>query len=201
MLSDINQVRIVYYSGTGNAQKVAGCFEDFFAAKGVSTQKYSVFERNRPRIEAEDLLVLVYAVHGMNAPEGVYGWIRDLPAVNKARAAVISVSGGGEVIPNTACRVGCIQRLEKKGYSVTYEKMLVMPSNWITATQEALAAKLLEVLPDKVKIVVDEVLSGIRRRSKPLLVDRFLSWAGELEKVGARQSAYMDVQRKLSHRA
>jgi ferredoxin/flavodoxin len=188
MLSnEIKHVKILYYSGTGNTRKVAGCLEDFLKDKGITVQTYSMVEKNIAQNQEEDLLLVVFAVHALNAPEVVYRWIDNLPVNQKKQAAVISVSGGGEVSPNTACRLGCIRRLEKKGYSVIYETMLVMPSNFIVATHEALAVKLLEVLPYKVEIVISDILAGIRRRTKPLWIDRCLSWMGELEKMGAKE--------------
>lgn len=183
----ITNVKIIYYSGTGNTRKVAGCFEDCLKDKGIPVQTYSVVEKNKPQVQENDLLLVIYAVHAMNAPEAVYEWIRGLPAVKGMRAVVVSVSGGGETCPNTASRISCIHKLERKGYWVTYETMLVMPSNWIVATHEELAVKLLDVLPYKVGLVVADILSGVERRTKPLLLDRFLSWIGELEKVGARE--------------
>jgi ferredoxin/flavodoxin len=185
--NEVKHVKILYYSGTGNTRKVAGCFEDCLKDKEVTVQTYSVVEKNIPQVQEEELLLLVYAVYALNAPEVVYRWIDNLPVSQKKRAAVISVSGGGEVSANTACRVGCIRRLEKKGYSVIYETMLVMPSNFIVATHEALAVKLLEVLPYNVAITVSDILSGVRRRTKPLWLDRCLSWMGELEKIGAKE--------------
>lgn len=130
-------------------------------------------EGRKPSGITEDMLVVLYAVHASNAPEPVYEWIKSIPKVNKTTTAVISVSGGGEIPPNTACRVGCIRLLEKKGYDVVYEKMIVMPSNWIVPTMDALAVRLLEVLPAKVGNAVHDLLSGVRHRTKPMLIDRF----------------------------
>ena len=187
LLNEIKSAKIGYYSGTGNTRKVAQCFEDCMRDKGISVQTYSVVEKNSSQMQEEDLLLVIYAVHGLNAPEAVYRWINNLPVFEGKRVVVISVSGGGEVSPNTASRVGCIRRLERKGYSVICETMLVMPSNWIVPTHEALAVKLLEVLPCKVELVVGDILSGVRRRTKPLWIDRLLSWICELEKMGAKE--------------
>ncbi|MCL1891538.1 MAG: EFR1 family ferrodoxin [Coriobacteriia bacterium] len=104
------------------------------------------------------------------------------PFVGKTPAVVISVSGGGEIIPNTASRVSSIKRLEKKGYAVVHDEMIVMPSNFIVGTHELLAAKLFEVLPNKAERIITGVLSSVRHRPKPLLVDRVLSLIFELEK-------------------
>lgn len=99
---------------------------------------------------------------------------------------VISVSGGGEISPNTASRISSIKMLEKKGYYVTYERMFVMPSNCVLATKESLSILILEVLPNKVEQVIDDILSNVPRRTKPLFIDRIISKVGELEKPVAR---------------
>lgn len=45
---------------------------------------------------------------------------------------------------------------------------------------------LLEVLPKKVKIIVNDIENGVVRRTTPFLIDRFFSYIGELEKFGAK---------------
>ncbi len=182
----IKQVKMVYFSGTGGTAKAADCFEKVFEAHGVAVAKCQLRRGQRPSEGKEDLLVVLYAVHACNAPEPVYEWISSLQKVKGMPAAVISVSGGGEIPPNTACRVSCIRMLEKKGYEVVYERMLVMPSNWIVPTVEPLAVRLLEVLPVKVEQAVGALLTGKRHRTKPVWIDRVFSWIGELEKSGGR---------------
>jgi len=116
----------------------------------------------------------------------VYKWIERLAHVENIPAVVVSVSGGGEISPNTAWRAMVIKRLERKGYKVIYEDMLVMPSNIAIPTEEQLAKMLLEVLPEKVKRIVDDVENGIIRRTMPSFIDRVFSPIGKMEKYGAR---------------
>ena len=116
----------------------------------------------------------------------VYKWLETLKKVNRVTAVVVSVSAGGEVTPNTACRVSTIKRLEKKGYTVLYEQTIVMPSNIFVPTPDEIAVKLLDVLPQKVQKIDDDVLSGVLRRVKPKSLDRFLSFALEIEKKNTK---------------
>ena len=180
-------VKIAYFSGTGSTLRVAQCFEECFKSRGAACRLVPVGKPDTADAP-EDLLVVIFAVHALNAPEPVYRWLDSLPAANgRPAAAVISVSGGGEVFPNTACRVSTIRRLEKKGYSVNYEAMLVMPSNFAAATPGAYAVRLLELLPKRTEHAVLEILSGVRRRTAPAVFDRILSRIGEIEKIGAHQ--------------
>lgn len=183
----IRRVKIVYFTGTGSTERVAGCFEASFRERGALVEKCELRKGQKPENGDEDLLVVLYPVHACNAPAPVYEWISGLSKVNEIPAAVISVSGGGEITPNTACRVGCIRRLEKMGYIVGYENMIVMPSNWIVPTVDGLAIRLLQILPSRVERMVEALLAGTVHRTKPKVWDRIFSTIGELEKLGAKQ--------------
>lgn len=163
---------------------VAECFAAQLREHGadVTIQRLKVGE---PESTGEyDLLLVLYAVYAFNAPEPVYAWMKGLPLSQGKPAAIISVSGGGEMCPNTACRHKVIRMLEKKGYQVDYENMVVMPSNIAIATKAPLDKMLLDILPDKVGGIIDEINRGIVRRKKPLLFDRALASMGGLERVG-----------------
>lgn len=181
------KVNIVYYSGTGGTQRVAIAFEKAFTETGCEVLLQQLCKNQKTKNSEHDLLVLLFAVHACNAPEPIYRWLESIETVKNTSAVVISVSAGGEVTPNTACRLSTIKRLEEKGYTVAYEKMLVMPSNWIISTKEPLAVMLLDILPVKVKSIVDHIDNGVNRRTKPKLMDRLFSHIGELEKAGAKK--------------
>ncbi|WMJ86648.1 EFR1 family ferrodoxin [Anaerocolumna sp. MB42-C2] len=177
--------KIVYYSGTGGTKRTAECFDKILKENGCigELERISTGEYNSSG--DYDLLFLIFPVHAFNAPAAVYKWIRLSDKVKNTKAAVISVSGGGEVFPNRACRQSSISRLNKKGYHVLYENMIVMPSNWIVDTKEPLSVMLLQVLPDKVNNMVDAILRGEKRRTTPFVLDRIFSTFGELEKIMA----------------
>lgn len=182
----IKTVKIAYFSGTGSTARVADAFENEMNRRGLSVIRSEIREGNLHSDEKEDLLLLLFAVHAFNAPRIVYQWIDGLSGARQIPVAVISVSGGGEISPNTACRLSSIRRLEKKNYRVIYEKMMVMPSNWVMRTDDGLAIRLLRILPSKVERIVDDLLQGVVRRTRPKLIDRFFSRIGEMEKTGAR---------------
>jgi len=184
---EINKVKVAYFSGTGSTALVADTLEKELTKRGLSVTKSEIRTGNLLSDNEEDLLILLFAVHAFNAPRIVSEWIGNLPNVNRpVPTAVISVSGGGEITPNTACRVSSICKLEENNYRVVYEKMVVMPSNWVVKTNDELAIRLLEILPLKVERITDDLQAGIVRRTRPKLLDRIFSWIGEMEKVGAK---------------
>ena len=176
---------MVYFSGTGCTARAADAVEAALVSRGVNVNKQEIHHNHVIKNGDEDLLVLLFAVHAMNAPEPVYRWLKSMKNIQGIPAAVLSVSGGGEVFPNKACRISSIRRLKKKGYDVTYEDMLVMPSNMNPATPDCLAVRLVEVLPQKADKIADDLTAGVKRRTKPGLLNRAMSVLCEIEKLGA----------------
>lgn len=190
---NIKKAQIVYFSGTGGTARVSSQFEKSLISHGIEVQKVALdmqvaeYYTLSNSEQSVDLLILIFAVHALDAPEPVYDWIHSIPDGKGQSIAVISVSGGGEIWPNTACRVGSIKLFEKKGYNVFYERMIVMPSNILIATKEQLAIRLLQVLPSKVENCVAEILSGFRRRKRPPITSRIMSAIFKCEKKGVKK--------------
>ncbi len=186
MNQNINKIRLVYYSGTGGTRLVAECFAKQLRELGAEVTIQRLKAGEPEAVGDYDLLLLLYAVYALNAPEPVYEWMKSLPNQQEKPAAVISVSGGGEMSPNTACRSKAIRMLEKKGYRVDYENMLVMPSNIAFATKAPLDKMLLDILPQKVSGIIGEINSGVVRRKSAFVLDRALATMGGLERLGGR---------------
>ncbi|MEI8199614.1 MAG: EFR1 family ferrodoxin [Eubacteriales bacterium] len=184
-MDKIRSVNIAYFTGTGGTRKAAVYFAESCRNRGLSVEVIQIRAGSRMPAKA-DLLVLFYAVYAFSSPGPVYPWIASLPDGEGAPAAVVSVSGGGEESPNTACRTGAIRRLQRKGYSVHYEDMLIMPSNAIAATEEAISIELMRILPSKVDAIAEHIFAGQIRRTKPAFFDRAFSVGGRMEIYGAR---------------
>lgn len=114
-----DKVQIVYFSGTGGAARAALSFEKIFVKMGIGVvivplDMQEAGYQQKPAIEnSVRLLVLIFPVHAFDAPAPVYEWIAGVTEGKSLPCAVISVSGGGEMWPNTGCRAGCIKLLEK----------------------------------------------------------------------------------------
>jgi ferredoxin len=205
----MKKAQIVYFSGTGGTARVSAEFAKSLISHQVEAQiipldlqefDYRSFAAPSEQSADVDLLILLFPVHAFDAPEPVYEWLSTIPDGNGQAVAVISVSGGGEVWPNTACRAGCIKIFEQKGYDVIYERMFMMPSNVFSATQEQLALRLLQVLPSKAENCVSEILSGVRRRKRAPLTSRIMAASAKLEKKSVRKLAqkYFQVNEKCT---
>lgn len=183
---DNKTVNIVFFTGTGGTGYIADCFEESLNRRSVMTHKTVLNARDKNTTNDADMLILLFPVYAMNAPLPVSEWIKSMSKVDIKPAVVISVSGGGEVTPNTACRVDTIKKLESKGYKVIYEKMLIMPSNWIVPVKDEIAIMLLRAAPIRVEKIVRDIIYGIEYKTKPKTIDRLFSLLGRLEKKATK---------------
>lgn len=177
-------VQISFFSGTGCTEHVARTFAKEFKRRGHDVLCHSIMDRDALN-DRFDLLVICYVVHASNAPEPVMAWVKRLAGEKGTPVAIISVSGGGEVIPNLACRVPMKRAFRRKGYRIFYEKMLVMPSNWIIETKPSICAELIHHLPYKISYAVSEILKGGGECRRLFLINRLLTWLGRFEHRGA----------------
>ncbi len=180
-MKDIESVHLVYFSGTGGTALIAESIVNALAKRGIEVSKTELNTADHKDIAA-DLLIMLYPVYIMTSPKPVDEWIDCSAAVDDLPAAVISVSGGGEIPPNTASRIAVIKKLEHKGYDVYYESMFIMPANVFVSLKDDLAAMILRILPSKTEKAVSDMLSAKRMRAKPFFLDRIFAKLGALEK-------------------
>lgn len=138
------------------------------------------------KVGKTDLLILFAPVYAFRLASITEDWIKTLHVVKSTPAAIIAVSGGGEISPNTACRIPCKRLLERKGYTVRYENMVVMPSNFASQASLDMNLELLRVLPKKAERMAQDLVSGRRRTVYPHLQDRIFTILGYAEHMGAR---------------
>ena len=168
-LNEVNRVRLIYFSGTGGTKKIAEAFEKELKHRGLDVMVKNLGEsalekkeiQPEQKIKDIDLNLLVFPVYALDTPKPVYDWIGSLAGHEaRSKAAVISVSGGGELWPNTGCRNGCCEALEGRGLRVVYDRMMCMPANVLVGMNDHAAMWLIKVIPQKVSQIVDELLEG-----------------------------------------
>ncbi|MCK5130282.1 MAG: EFR1 family ferrodoxin, partial [Clostridiales bacterium] len=79
-----------------------------------------------------------------------------------------------------------IKRLKSKGFDVSNEYMLCMPSNFLTPTEENLAIKIIQILPIKCEEIVKDIVNNIRNKKRPFLIDKVMLSIAFFERIGAK---------------
>lgn len=176
----------VWFSGTGGTRKVKEAFEAELDKFGARVESIEIRKPEYRYPDPSHGLFLFFPVHAFGAPEMVEEYLKYMPTVKGKIAVVISVSGGGEVCPNTACRVRVKELLAAKGYRVRYERMFIMPANVFVQEEDALNSALIRIMPEKAAHAVMEIMAGDKRITKPFFADYTFSLLGRAEHIGAR---------------
>lgn len=182
----IKTVTLAYFSGTGGTKAVADCFESQLTEHKLQVNKINIAVDGSDAATTADLLIILSPVYAFRLASIMENWTKNLPDVKGIYAAIISVSGGGEISPNTACRMNCKRFLTRHGYDVMYEKMIMMPSNFTIQAEPQMNFDLLHVLPQKVDTIISDILVGNKLILKPKFQDRLFSILGKAEHFGAR---------------
>jgi ferredoxin/flavodoxin len=184
-MGNFNSADIIYFSGTGGTAKVAAVLSDLFEKNGVKVSGYELKGNFIARCDS-DLLVILFPVYAANAPKPIDEWVKNAPLGDGKKAAVISVSGGGEMLSNTACRISTIKGLGKKGYDVFFEEMFIMPTNCFYSNSDVINAMLFKALYQKAGKAAVQIFNADRHRKKPYLIDRLIAKAMIAEKYAAK---------------
>lgn len=193
---------ITWFSGTGSTKYVAEEVSKAIALEGIETHIIEMRHDQMGPFDLSDVdfLFVLFAVHAFGAPELVHRWLKNLPIGSGTKAVVLSVSGGGEVWPNTSCRSEVIKSLEKKEYPVVYERMLVMPCNMLLESEPDLLSRLMAMLPLKIEDIKQDLLGSVVRRSPLRLSQVFLSPISALERKGVKGACKnFEITEKCSH--
>jgi ferredoxin/flavodoxin len=176
--------KIAYFTGTGGTRKAAMTLQQNLCEKGCSVILEQIKADCAP-INDFDYFILLFPVYAFSSPQIVTKWVKQTNG-NGRNAAVISVSGGGDVTGNRAARVSCINRLKKQGYVVSYENELVMPSNFASETPKKLVIELFAALPNKMNGIADDIVAQKTVLTKAPVLDQAIAFICKPEKYAVK---------------
>lgn len=169
----MNKVKIYYFSGTGNTKYVVGKIKSKFEEKNIECNILSI-EKSELSLENYDLLGISYPIYGFAAPHIIIDWAKKLPKAKNSKVFIISTAADYVNINNNNSSK-LIKILEKKGYEIIYDRIIVMPCNWIFRYKKILEKSLIESLEDKVEDICNSILNKKIRRYKPNVFIKILT--------------------------
>lgn len=146
---------IIYFSPTGNA---------FHLAKLVATQLGESHENIQPlefvdqdQIERNKHLILLYPVHGFNAPRTVKRFARSTPPGLFGHVSLIGV-GFTTNWMNGAVSSELRKSFKKKGYDIVVDEILAMPLTFIMNFPDDLNLKLIAESEQRISAICNSVM-------------------------------------------
>ncbi len=133
---------IFYFSGTGNAKRIAQWFSEFAGKRNIGCKVYDIAACQNPDTQLEAIasgamILIVSPTHGFNFPPIVLHFIRRFPKGHN-RVALMNTRAGiklGQLIVPGLSGVAFILSsfiLRTKGYHIVGQIPFDMPSNWIS---------------------------------------------------------------------
>jgi len=179
----MKKIIIDYYTGTGCSELVAGLLSEKLKNNNFDVEINRIYRKNITENKKLDVdyYILIFPVHSFNAPQLIYEWVEHLEG-NQCKTAVISVSGGGDIITNSACRCKTVKLLKKSSFNVIYEDMVRMPNNWMKAPNREKCKNILSELPSKIDEITQNVISEKSNKKTIYWIDYLISALGEAEK-------------------
>lgn len=144
---------IYYFSGTGNTKAVGELLKE-----KLNCNMYSI--EDCPYIYSN--FILMFPIHGFGAPALVLDWINSLPYSDKK--VVIITTAADFISLNKSATQRAIKMLEIKGYHVCYDRIVVMPPNFVMSYPDEFAKQLYEIAKIKVNHIIKELDNNIKRR-------------------------------------
>lgn len=163
----MKSVVIYYFSGTGNTKMVSEMVKAHFEASNIGITLISIEKQLKSTIPIDmskyDMLGLAYPIYGLGTPAIVDSFIKKLPP-GKGLKVFIFLTGADYISLNHNASTKLIKELEKLNYSVFYNRIIVMPSNWLIKYSDSLVKQLVLCAQKKVENMCNEILNLKRRR-------------------------------------
>lgn len=181
------KLTLFYFSGSGNTKYVAEKFSLQFLEKYcIDLVDIDQFDRLGKGFD-DDFSVagVIYPVHALNAPANVLEFLKGSLPKGEGRKFFI-VKSPGDPFFNGGATTEIRKILNRNGYIVTHESLVVMPANVFMRFRDEFISKLLEVADVKIAKASSEIMNGTVVLHRNPLWMRFSTWFfSRLETFGA----------------
>ena len=174
---------IVYFSPTGNALHLARQLAD-----GLKCPKedFLPLEFTDPKqLESNNHLVLLYPVHGFNAPRTVKRFVKSLPPGLFEFVSLIAVGFAGNWL-NGAVSSELRKSLMKKAYPIVVDEDLAMPLTFIMNFPDEMNLKLIAESESKIADLCSRIMEKDSSEKKVLFKSKIVNFIGKIEAPAAR---------------
>lgn len=182
-------IGLFYFSGTGNTQVVAEllakAFEHHGARVEIARIEHVLQGKAQFDPEAYSLVGIGHPIHGFDAPRILYDFIDMLPPVENKRTFIFKSAGDFISVNNGASKTA-LKQLKRKGYSVFYDRIVCMPTNWAMKYDDTFSKQLCYTAIAKAEHMAGEILAG---RSRDLKINPLLRWMMRLISRGEDRGA------------
>lgn len=181
----MKKIGLYVFSATGNTMKIARLTQEELTKLGVEAEIKKIENGKETHDGQEDTVVIMYPVHGFNAPMNVIRFCRNLAQGEGKDAYVIKTSGEPlRINDNSSGRI--IKSFKKKGYTYKGEYHIIMPYNMIFRHSDAMAAKMYLAAKERIPNAAKQIAESADVRKKIPFKAKIVSFIVSIEHWGAR---------------
>lgn len=175
-------IQIFYFSPTGNVKYLA----EKLAAELNSDTTLSAMENTIPsEIPTSEKMVMMYPVHAFNAPRTVLRFLKELPLGICNEISLLAI-GCNETWINSASSILSRKELEKRGFTITVDRVLAMPLTMVYDFPKDLKLPMISCAEKRVKKIAHEIVFSKKTHRTVPLKAKILRVFGSFEDYAAR---------------
>ena len=178
------KIAIVYFSGTGNTEKVLKEFESFFKIQNNEVKMIKI-ESGEYIPTDIDILIIGYPIHAFNAPKIVLDYFNNISFFKENLPTYIVKTSGEGLTLNNGSSNKLTSILKNKGITIFNEYHYLMPYNIIFRHSDKIAYKMWKTVLELIPLDAKEILDKKRIVIKYSLGTKFVSNALRIEQPGA----------------
>lgn len=174
---------IVYFSPTGNVLHLAEKLAGYLGSDKTEILPLEFIESTQ--LKKNKHLILLYPVHGFNAPRTVKRFVKDLPP---RLYDIVSLIGVGCTTSwlNDAVSSDLRKILTKKNYSIIVDEILAMPLTFIMSFPDKVSYKLITESEEKIKDISLSIVESEKSINKVKVKSHIVNLIGKAEHSAAR---------------
>jgi ferredoxin len=174
---------LVYFSPTGNVLHLANMLASHLDSHDVTILPLEFIEANQ--LMNDTHLVLLYPIHGFNAPRTVKRFVKYLPPNLFSTVSMIGV-GCTENWVNGAVSSDLRKLFSKKGYPIVLDEILAMPLTFVMSFPDELAHTLIAEAEKKIGDLSISLVAGEQTTARVKGKSRLINFFGKVEAVASR---------------
>ncbi len=183
----MKKVTLFFFSGSGNTRYLAELLKNNIPDNfDVEIKEVDKITRSIDSFNDDfDMAGFIYPVHALNAPSIFYDFIKNYLTNGNGRSAFVVRSPGDPFFNGGSCKE-VTKSVQKKGYEVFHESMIVMPANIFLRYKDPFIKEILDAAKKRVEAVCREIASLTPGKQNASFLLKFMTFiASRIESFGA----------------
>lgn len=172
---------IVQFSPTGNTAYIAHRLSESLKTTQIHALEHTVPDT----LVNSEHLVLLFPIHGFNAPKTVLRFVKALPKDKFRKVSLIGV-GCNDQWMNHGASLEIRKILTNKSYPIIVDETLAMPLTMIMRFPDDVVQAQIEKVNIIIPILANHILNGVVTQQVIAFKSRVLSKVGKIKPVAAR---------------